>query len=293
MGTNVSTYVFKECDEAIEINGFYTCCEWEDCYQSNEQSYEYRETTTITTADNFPTTTTATISTATNAPAPAEAIIENNPEMIISDDYNYRGIEEILPIDTIREDEKFKNCLSNGDPSDFCIRGSTGSFQTSSLDCFQKNECNDEAKNAVRINFSLGDNFDGGIFAVSYQAVPNMKKSTLFEVSSQVVSVNFPEHLKKDIKKGDIEMVFPQLEGIGGDHGGKTKCVFWNEEEKTWDPEGVSMVSEKSNSSHVTCTTEHLTNFATIHVRYFYKFPLFEENLVYVPWCWSSGHKRA
>jgi len=95
-----------------------------------------------------------------------------------------------------------------------------------------------------------------------------MPKDSSLEVNSQVVALQIGDSIcdykicsSYKIQEGDIKMVFPQFENR---LEGETKCSYWNMTQKQWATNGVSMVAR--NETHITCTTNHLTNFATVHV---------------------------
>ena len=96
------------------------------------------------------------------------------------------------------------------------------------------------------------------------------KDSSKMEVSSHVVALQIGDSIcdyrykicsNYEIVEGEIKMVFPQLENR---LEGETKCSYWNSTQNQWATDGVSTVER--NHSHITCTTNHLTNFATVHV---------------------------
>jgi limonene-1,2-epoxide hydrolase len=104
-----------------------------------------------------------------------------------------------------------------------------------------------------------------------------ISKESSFEVSSHVVALQIGDSIcgfkicsSYEIEEGEIKMVFPQFESR---LDGETKCSYWNMSQEQWATDGVSVVER--NDTHITCTTTHLTNFATVHVIIF-KFTFIE-----------------
>jgi len=190
------------------------------------------------------------------------------PALEYSEDSPVDFVEQIIIFDYA------KTCVgSEKTSSEFCFSEETGSIKPSYLSGEEKGAAYEDVS-APTIDFSLGEEFTGGIFAAYFKALTSMdkqiSKESSFEVSSNVVALQIGDSIcgykicsSYEIEEGEIKMVFPQFKSR---LDGETKCSYWNMSQEQWATDGVSMVER--NDTHITCTTTHLTNFATVHYMY-------------------------